>query len=151
MNKILTVERLKQYSENVKELDFLIRKREFLKKRLTGPNAINYEQTKVTSGNGPKLSNEERYAISLEAINQKIEEKTKKLLPEHQLIKERISSIAKWQYRKLLVYRYLEKQKWSKIIEEFFEYEEDYEDEKDCKYKEKIMYWHRKALQELTK
>lgn len=151
MANILTVEKLQQYSDNVKELDFLIRKRELIKRRLSSPQGVDYEKTKVTSGNGPKLSTEERYAISLEEINKKIDEKMKNLRSQHQLIKERISSIAKWQYRKLLVYRYLEKQKWSEIIADFFEYEEDYDEEKENKYKDRIMYWHRQALKELTK
>lgn len=151
MDKILTVERLNQYSENVKELDFLIRKRELLKKRLDGIQSIDFERTRVTSGNGRKTSPQEHYAISLEQINKRIDECTKYLASEHSLIKEKISAIAKWQYRKLLVYRYLEKLKWSEIIADFFEYEEDFEEEKDFKYKERILYWHRKALKELTK
>lgn len=50
-----------------------------------------------------------------------------------------------------MIYRYLELWKWSEIIQDFFEFEDDFEVEKEGKYKQNVMYWHRAALQELEK
>ncbi len=145
----ITLERLNDYTEIVKEMDFLLKKKEQLKARLEALKSPDYTKPKVT-GSESKTSEQEHYVISLERINKKIDEYKSWLLPEHERIKHEIANIKKWQYRKLLVYRYLEKWKWSEIIKEFFEFEDDFEDEKDCKYKEKVMYWHRRALKELT-
>ncbi len=146
----LTTQRLNDYTEIVKELDFLLRKKEQIKERLNALKSPDYREIKVTKGTKNKTSEQETYVIKLEKINRKIDEYKAWLLPEHETIKQEIARIKKWQYRKLLVYRYLEKWKWSEIIQDFFEFEDDFEAEKDFKYKEKIMYWHRRALKELT-
>lgn len=51
----------------------------------------------------------------------------------------------------MLVLRYIERWKWSDIIEECFWYEDDFEEEKYGKYKDMVMYWNRRALEELKK
>ena len=104
-----------------------------------------------TSGNSARTSEQEHYVLALQKINKKIDEYKAWLLPEHQIIKTQIARIKKWNYRKILVYRYLEKWKWAEIVQDFFEFEDDYKEEKDTKYKEKVMYWHRQALAELEK
>lgn len=58
--------------------------------------------------------------------------------PEHKIIKTQIARIKKWNYRKILVYRYLEKWKWSDIISDFFGFEEDFEEEKMVNTKKKF-------------
>ena len=146
----ITTERLNDYTEIVKELDFLLRKKEQIKERLNSLKSPDYKRIKVTEGTKGKTSEQENYVIKLEKINRKIDEYKAFIVPEHETIKREIARIKKWQYRKLLVYRYLEKLKWSEIIQDFFEFEDDYEEEKDFKYREKVMYWHRKALKELT-
>ena len=146
----ISTKRLLDYTEIVKELDFLLNKKERIKERISLLKSPNYADTKVTTGGKKNISEEENYVIKLEKINKKIDEYKAWLLPEHNRIKQEIGMIKKWQYRKLLVYRYLEKWKWSEIIQEFFEFEDDFDEEKDFKYKEKIMYWHRQALKELT-
>ena len=146
----ITTERLNDYTEIVKELDFLLRKKEQIKERLNMLKSPNYMETKVMKGSKNKTSEQETYVIKLEKINRKIDEYKAFLVPEHETIKRGIARVKKWQYRKLLVYRYLEKWKWSEIIQDFFEFEDDFEAEKDFKYKERIMYWHRRALKELT-
>lgn len=147
----MTIERLNEYTETVTELDFLLKKKEFLKERIAALKSPDYTKSKVTCGKKQDISEQERYVITLEKINKKINDYKYKVLPEHEAIKTAISKIKKWQYRKVLVYRYLEKWKWSQIIAEFFEFEDDFDEEKNFKYKEKIMYWHRKALKELIK
>ena len=73
------------------------------------------------------------------------------LFNEFNRIFKAIEHIQKWEYRRLLKQRYLNKMKWSELIEYFFVNEPDYFDEKDYKYKSKIMNWHRAALKELEK
>lgn len=146
----ISTKRLLDYTEIVKELDFLLNKKERIKERISLLKSPNYADTKVTTGGKKNISEEENYVIKLEKINKKIDEYKAWLLPEHNRIKQEIGMIKKWQYRKLLVYRYLEKWKWSEIIQEFFEFEDDFDEQKDFKYKEKMMYWHRQALKELT-
>lgn len=147
----ITIKRLEDYSEIVKELDFLLRQKEHLKSKLGLLSGIDYSRIKVTSGNNARTSEQEHYVLALQKINKKIDEYKAWLLPEHQIIKTQIARIKKWNYRKILVYRYLEKWKWAEIVQDFFEFEDDYKEEKDTKYKEKVMYWHRQALAELEK
>ena len=146
----ITTERLNDYTEIVKELDYLLKEKEKIKERISVLKSPNFEEPKVTTGGKKTVSEEENYVIKLEKINKKIDEYKAWLLPAHNEIKHEIARIKKWEYRRLLVWRYLEKWKWSEIIREFFEFEEDFDEEKDFKYKEKIMYWHRRALKELT-
>lgn len=151
MYEPITLERLDNYTEIVKELDFLLRQKEQIKEKIGLLRSIDYSKIKVTTGNGEKMSEQEHYAMSLQKINKKIDEYKAWLLPEHEIIKTQISRVRKWNYRKILVYRYLEKWKWREIIQEFFEFENDFKEEKDNKYKDQIMYWHRQALSELKK
>ncbi len=146
----LTLDMLNDYTEDVRELDFLLRKKEFIKEKISALKSPDYGKSRVTSGNGTRTSEQEHYVIALEKINNKIEQCKMRILPEHEFIKKSIAAVKKWQYRRLLVYRYLEKWKWAQIIEEFFEFEEDYDEEKNFKYKEKILYWHRQALKALV-
>lgn len=153
----ITVERLKEYTERVKELDALLQKKKNIISKIGSTHGIDYSRIKVTSGNTGKTSEQEHYAMSLQKINSEIDFLKYKvfecygLVEEHEVIKAQIKRIKKWNYRKILVYRYLEKWKWSEIIQDFFEFESDYEDEKNGKYKDTVMYWHTRALEELKK
>lgn len=149
MYEHITLKRLDDYSEIVKELDFLLKQKEGIKAKINSLSGIDYSKIKVTTGNQQKISEQEHYVMALETINKKIDEYRVWLLPEHKIIKTQIARIKKWNYRKILVYRYLEKWKWSDIISDFFGFEEDFEEEKNGKYKEKVLYWHRQALKEL--
>lgn len=151
MYELITLERLDNYTEIVKELDHLLRQKENLKSKIMSLQSIDYSKIKVTSGNGSKTSTQEHYAILMEKINKKIDQYRAWLPPEHEIIKTQIARVKKWNYRKVLVLRYLEKWKWSEITAEFFEFEPDFEDEKDLKYKDTIMRWNRQALAELEK
>lgn len=151
MYEPITLERLKYYTEIVKELDYLLNQKTNLSKKIGLLQGIDYSKIKVTSGNGNKISEEELYAMTLQKINSRIDEIKCWLTHEHEIIKTQIARVKKWNYRKILVLRYLEKWKWSEIISEFFSFEEDYEEEKGDKYKFKILYWNRQAIQELEK
>ena len=89
--------------------------------------------------------------MTLQKINTKLADYESWLKPEKEIIKTQIARIKKWNYRKILVLRYIEKWKWSEIIDEFFGFESDFEEEKNNKYKDKILYWNRQALSELEK
>ncbi len=151
MYEPITIQRLNDYTEIVKELDSLLRNKEQIKAKLGILQGVDYSKIKVTAGNGRKTSEQEHYAMALQKINKKIDEYKAWLIPEHQIIKTQIARVKKGKYRKVLVYRYLEKWKWSEIIQDFFEFEDDFEEEKNSKYWDRMMYWHKRALEELEK
>ena len=146
----ITIKRLDDFAEVSKELDFLLKKKAQLEQEAMPLKGVNYSIDRVTTGS-IKTSQEEQYVLKLEKINKKINEYNAWLIPEREIIKTQIARVKKWNYRKLLVYRYIEKMKWSEIIDEFFSFEEDYEFEQHGKYKDKILYWNRRALEELEK
>ena len=150
MYEPITIERLDNYAEIVKEYDYLLHQKNNLIKKL-GLKGVDYSKIKVTSGNGAKISEQEHYVMSLQKINAKIADYESWLKPEKEIIKTQIARIKKWHFRKILVLRYIEKWKWSEIIDEFFGFEDDFEDEKNLKYKDKIFDWNRRALAELEK
>lgn len=151
MYEPITVERLDNYSEIEKEYNYLLNQKANIIQRISTLRGIDYSKIKVTSGNGSKISEEEHYAMTLQKINTKLADYESWLKPEKEIIKTQIARIKKWNYRKILVLRYIEKWKWSEIINEFFGFESDFEEEKNNKYKDKILYWNRQALSELEK
>lgn len=151
MYEKITTERLTAYQDMVREYDFLLDQKKKIIKKTNTLQAIDYSKDRVQSGNGQKTTQPEMYAIKLEKVNQRIAELEPKVRAEHEEIKTQISRIKKWNFRKVLVLRYLEKWKWNEIIQEFFWQEEDYDEEKDFKYKDKILFWHRQALEQLQK
>lgn len=150
MFEVITQERLDKYKELVKELDSLLEQKKKIVSKL-GLQGVNYSKDKVTVGNKHKLTEEERYTNALIKINSDIDKIRPIIQKEHLILKTQISRIKKWEYRKLLVYRYIEDWKWSEISQDFFEFEDDYQEEKNDKYHTKLMYWHRRALEELQK
>ena len=151
MYEPITKERLENYSESVRELDSLLKQKEGIKQKIGSLSGIDYSRIKVSSGNSSKISEQEHYVMSLQKINERIDRLRALVIPEHNIIKTQIARVKKWNYRKVLILRYLEKWKWSEIIEEFFGFEPDYEDEQYGKYKDTVMYWNRRALEELEK
>ena len=150
MYEPITIERLDNYAEIVKEYDYLLHQKNNLIKKL-GLKGVDYSKIKVTSGNGAKISEQEHYVMSLQKINSKIADYESWLKPEKEIIKTQIARIKKWHFRKILVLRYIEKWKWSEIIDEFFGFEDDFEEEKNLRYKDKIFDWNKAALAELEK
>lgn len=144
----ITVQRLDDFGAVMREYLNLKDKKYKLEKRL-GLSGLDYSKVKVTSGNGQKLSEQERFTIALQKINTKMLEYEKWLKPEKAIIVTQIARVKRSEYRKVLVLRYIEKWKWSEIIQECFWFEADYEIEKQGKYKDKILFWNRQALKEL--
>lgn len=147
----ITPERLDNYAEIVKEYETLLRHKKNLIEKMGVLRGVDYSRIKVQTGNGPKITEQERYTMSLQKINSKIAEYEAWILPEKEIIKNQIARVKQRNYRKLLIFRYIEKWKWAEIIQEFFEFEIDYEEEKKGRYWDMIMYWNRRALEELQK
>lgn len=144
----ITIQRLDDFGAVMREYNDLKSQKFKLEKRL-GLSGVDYSKIKVTSGNGLKFSEEERFVLALQKINSKMQEYEKWLIPEKEVIVKQIARVKRQEYRKILVLRYIEKWKWSEIIQECFWFEADYEDEKQNKYKDKVLYWNRQALKEL--
>lgn len=150
----ITPQRLDNYSAIVREYETLLRHKKNLIEKIGVLHGVDYSRIKVQTGNGPKTSEQERYAMALQKINSKIAEYEAWLPSEKQIIKNQIARIANREnatdYRRILVLRYIEKWKFSEITQELFWLEADFEDNID-KYRDKTMRWHREALQELEK
>lgn len=148
INEPITMQRLEDFGAIMREYNNLKSQKFKLEKRL-GLSGVDYSKIKVTSGNGHKFSEEEHFVSALQKINSKMKEYEKWLIPEKEVIVKQIARVKRQEYRKILVLRYIEKWKWSEIIQECFWFEADYEDEKQNKYKDKVLYWNRQALKEL--
>lgn len=150
MFEIITQERLDKYLDTVKELNLLLEQKKKIMSKL-GLKGVDYSKDKVTSGNNHKLTEEEEYTNKLIKINSQIDKIRPFIASEHLILKTQIGRIKKHEYRKLLVYKYIEGWTWAEIKQDFFEFEDDYEEQKNDKYHTKIMYWRRRALEELQK
>lgn len=126
------------------------RQRDTLVKRINALKAVNYTSEKVTNGASSHISEQERFAMKLEKINTTIKECESILFPAKERLKKQISRIKRAEYRKILILRYVERWKWSDIIEECFWYETNF-DKTDPKWKDKIMQQNRAALSQLEK
>lgn len=149
--------RMKDYTDKVKELDRLLIKKIVFESRLSNVKGVDYSALKVITGNGKKISAQEHFVQKLERLNKEIDFLKYRifgpygLVEEHEIIKMQISRISKIRYAKLLVWRYLEKWKWNDIVSEFFEEKDDFVYGAKDKYWDLVMYWHRRALEELEK
>lgn len=146
----ITIERLEYYSEGVKELKHLLNQKQNLVEKISGVSGIDYSRVKVTSGNKQKTTEQERYVKSLEYINKRIDELSDWLEVEGRIILTQINRIIRWEYRRVLTERYIRKRKWSEIVQAFFEFESDFEEQKENKYREKVLDWNKAALKQLA-
>lgn len=146
----ITIQRLDDFGAILREYESLKEQKYKLEKQL-GLSGVDYSKIKVTTGNSQKLSEQERFTMFLQKINKKTLEYEQWLKPEKEIIVSQIARVKRQEYRKILVLRYIEKWKWSEIIQECFWFENDYETEKQNKYKDKVLYWNRQALKELEK
>ncbi len=149
----ITPKRLWDFRTIIKEYITLLRHKKNLIERIGILRSVDYSKDRVQSGNVPKTSEQERYAMKLERINYKIAEYKAWIPIEVKIIRnqlERIRNRENAKYlREIIEYRYLGGWKFSKITELFFGLEDDFEEQQFDKYKDKTMRWHREALQEL--
>ena len=149
MYEVITIDRLDYFSRVVDEYNKLLERKEKIKNKL-GLKGVDYSKDRVQSGS-KKPSEQERYVMALQKVNAEISEFEAWIKPEKDIIKNQIARISRSEYRYLIVRRYIDRLKWSEIVKEFFEFEADYEQEKYDKYRDKVMYWNKRALEELEK
>lgn len=144
---------LEWYGESCRILEIYKTEKTALIKRINTLKSVDYSKDRVTNGASQHVSEEERFTLRLEKINGLIAECEKILLPAKERLKQQISRIKRAEYRKILILRYVERWKWSDIIQECFWYEEDFDKSDYTKYKDKVLYWNRaslKALEDLS-
>lgn len=144
----ISPQRLEDFGAALKEYNSLKKQKEQIERRF-GLAGVDYSKVKVTAGNNLRASEEERYVMALQKINDAITDYEKWLIPEKEIITRQIARVKSHDYRKILVLRYIEKYPWKEIIQECFWYEPDFEEERQGKYRDKVFYWHRQALKEL--
>ena len=124
-------ERLMRYKQYVAELDALyIRKRELL--ATLGLQSVDFSKTRVTNGNSHRISEEERNAIRLEKINNKIKQiepivKSQRIEFDTQI--ERIAHLD-WRYKEILQSYYIDNISAKEIVIALFGVGADKEPEK---------------------
>jgi hypothetical protein len=148
VNSTIDREWLEWFGESWRLYENYKQQREILSKKINSLKSVNYDSDKVTNGASSHLSEQERYSMKLERINSLIKECEEILFPAKERLKKQISRIKRAEYRKILILRYIERWKWSDVIEECFWYEDNF-DKTDPKWKDKIMQQNRAALQKL--
>lgn len=157
----ITPERLRGFRLKTRELNRLIEQKASLIEKIRILKSIDYSKVKVTLGNKRKISEQERYVSVLETINKEIDYYKYKvfkteigkeygLIEEAEVIKTQLERIPEEHYKKLIIRRYLQSEKFSAITFFFFCGEKDYE-ENYQHYLEKTMDWHKSALEKLEK
>lgn len=145
---IVNREWLEWYGEAWRAYEEYKKQKNILEQRIGNLKAVNYNKDKVMNGSSSHLSEQERYAMRLEKLNGLIKECEEILLPAKERLKQHIKRIKKTEYRKILILRYIERWKWTDIINECFWYEEDINTNFE-KYKDKCLFWNRSALKQL--
>lgn len=146
----ITKERLKTYLDKVQELNFLLQRKHNLETK-NGLKGVDLSKTKVTNGNSKPFSTPEKHAIELERVNNDIKKARAFLDTEHKELITQIGRLKRWYWRRVIVYKYVEAWKISEIISYFFGDEDDYEVEKEGKYRKKVERWLDEAVENLQK
>lgn len=147
----VTTERLKFFGEFLREYEAVLTRKKQIVEALGGLKSVDLTKTRVQNGDSNRTSEEERYTMRLEEVNKLIKEYEAWLLPEREIIRTQIERVPRFEYRKILKMRYIQRMKWSEIVKDLFEFQKDYEEGKYGKYKDTVMYWNRRALEELEK
>lgn len=140
---------LEWYGDAWRVYDEYLKQREALLKRINSLKSIDYSKDRVTNGASIHISEQERFAMKFEKINALIRECEEILLPAKERLKQQISRIKRAEYRKILILRYIERWKWTDIIEECYWYEDSFDKSDISKWKDKIMQQNRAALKKL--
>lgn len=139
---------LEWYGEAWRAYEEYKKQKTILEQRIGSLKAVDYNKDRVTNGASSHISEQERYTMRLEKLNGLLKECETILLPAKERLKKQICRIKRTEYRKILILRYIERWKWTDIIQECFWFESDLNDNFQ-KYKEKCMQWNRAALQKL--
>ena len=146
----ITKDRLKMYLDKVQELNFLLERKHKLEAK-SGLKGVDMSKTKVTNGSSKPFSTPEQNAIELEKVNNEIKRSRAFLDSEHKELTVQIGRLKRWYWRRVIVYKYIEAWKMPEIISYFFSDEDDFEIEKDIKYRKKIERWLDEAIENLEK
>lgn len=147
---VITKDRLRTYQDKVEELNFLLEKKRKLEVK-SGLKGVDLSKTKVINGNSHPFSTPEQYTIELEKVNNEIKKVRAFLDAEHNELVTQIGRLKRWYWRRVIVYKYIEAWKMPEIISYFFSDEEDFEVEKDLKYRKKVERWLDEGLENLQK
>ena len=146
----ITKDRLTAYLDKVRELNFLLQKKHSLERK-SGLKGVDLSKTKVTNGNSHPFSTPEQHTIELEKVNNDIKKIRAFLDTEHKELVTQIGRLKRWYWRRVIVYKYIEAWKMSEITAYFFGDEDDFEIEKDGKYRKKVERWLDEAVENLQK
>lgn len=149
MYQPITGERLENYRQALIEFETVKEQKLFLQQKINTLKAVDYSKEHINSGNSKKSSEQEIYTQKMEKINAKIKDYIQVLSKEKKYLLVHLGRLKRWEYEKILVLRYLENWKFKQIVYEFFYYKPDFELEEKGKYRDKVMCWHRQALQQL--
>lgn len=146
----ITKDRLKTYLDKVQELNFLLERKHRLEAKCS-LKGVDLSKTKVINGNSKPFSIPEQFTIELEKINIEIKKARAFLDSEHKELITQIGRLKKFQWRRAITYKYIEGWKISEIVSYFFGDDEDFEIEKDGKYRKKVERWIDEAIDNLQK
>ena len=119
MHEPITRERLDRYLDTCKTLAYYENKKRNLEQKI-GLSGIDYSKIKVTTGNGSKLSEQERYVSILERVNKEIDTLRAEVEPEHKIIVSQIRRINSSRSRTIITLKYIEKRTTQELVEWFF-------------------------------
>ncbi len=109
--KIIRQERLTQYRNRVRQLNFL-RSKKYEILNSCGLKAYDYTKIKVTSGNGKRLTEQERAVLIVEKYDKKIKELEAIISTDTQELEEQIARVDQksdnWKHAEVLRCFYLE-------------------------------------------
>ena len=159
MNEEITKRRLENYKDMCLELDELLAKKHSLEKRYGNLSAVSYDKTKVMAGNGNRTSEEERFVIFLERINNEISTLKERIQPEHDIIVDVIRRLSSSRKRTIITLKYIEQYSTTSMIEYFFCDDPLWNPEGDLtefkktqeydNYRRKYLLWQSSAIKEL--
>ena len=133
ISETITLDTLKRHYDKVSYYSSLVRRIRGINKKLEKDG-----------------QNQQLLSVKIQT-SKEIEQYKSQIIQAQKVIKSQISYVRKENYRKILTMRYIYLFKWQKIEKIFFGNNPDYEDAKHGKYKDKILYWHKRAGKELER
>lgn len=119
MHEPITRERLDRYLDSCKTLAYYEQKKRNLERKL-GLSGVDYSKIKVTTGNGNKMSEQERHVLILERINKEITALRAEVKPEHDIIVAQIRRVNSSRSRTIITLKYIERRTTQELVEWFF-------------------------------
>lgn len=119
MYEVITKERLQDFYNSYQYFEKLLNDKKSIEARLQ-LKGVSYDGIKVMSGNGRKLSEQERFVIALERIDNEINRQRTKLEYEKSVIEAQLLRLPKPIHRKIIALKYIEKWKIWEIIEDLY-------------------------------